>query len=102
MTRAALSFVALLLLAACSQNTTGTPREVTSHCGLAPITIDYGGKAWKFADADADDHPRPARWGFNTSIIYLEEIDGELIAHGPDGRDYRLVERTAEGSEGCL
>jgi hypothetical protein len=102
MTRAALSLVALLLLAACSQNTTGTPMEVTSHCGLGYITIDYDGKAWKFADADPDDGNAPAGWGFNTSVVYLEEVDGELIAHGPDGRDYRLVERTAEGSDGCM
>jgi len=101
MTRSAASLVGLLLLAACVQNIAGTPVEVYTHCGLGFITIAYEGKAWKFDDVVDSGNP-PDGWANGDEIVYLEEISGQLIAHGPDGFDYRLVERLEERPSGCL
>lgn len=101
--------IVLVVLAGCAQNTTGTPVEINTHCGLAFVTVDHAGQAWRFADADPDEPRSPAMasifpsgWedGFNT--VYLEETEDGLVAHGPDGRDYRLTERNDERPSGCI
>jgi hypothetical protein len=38
----------------------------------------------------------PDGWKNGNEAVYVEEVDGERIAHGPDGADYRLIERTGE------
>ena len=98
MTRAAASLVALLLLVACQP--TGMPMVINTHCGLGYVTIEYEGRLWKFADAGDSGQP-PAGW-HEIDTTYLNEVDGEPIARGPDGKDWRLVERLDQPPAGCI
>jgi len=57
---------------------------INTHCGLGYVTIEYEGRLWKFADAGDSGQP-PAGW-HEIDTIYLNEVDGEPIARGPDGK----------------
>jgi hypothetical protein len=93
----------VLLLAACEapQVTTGTPIEVSAHCGIEETIVVFEGREWLFADAEPLSQPPPGWDDGNT--VYVERVDGELVAHGPDGRDWRLIEKPPAASfHACL
>ena len=63
--------------------------EITTHCGLDFVLIQFEGQQWRF---DVEDKGSPPEgWGFNTTVVHLKPGSDGPIVIGPDGSEWQLV-----------
>ena len=96
--------VLVLGLAACStpQVTTGTRMDnFSAHCGLEGTSIEFDGRWWIFAAPDQE-AGGPPPGGDEGNTLYVEEVDGQVVVHGPDGKNWLLVEVDQPSIYDCL
>jgi hypothetical protein len=75
--------------------------DVTTHCGLDFVRIEYEGQVWKF---DVEDQANPPEgWGFDRTVVQIRSGSNGPIVTGPDGSEWQLVPAAPGDSPGvCM
>lgn len=94
-----LALAAIVLLTGCAGSSPSmaseTPFQLSLmvHCGIGWQVIEYEGSKYRVQARDESETESPPRGWSDPAVITVIEVDGRLLAIGPDGseRDLKAV-----------